>query len=120
MIVSGSIRRGLECIENDLHLMDLGYYKHGHLARITQQKAYFISRYKVGTSLFTKDAAGKYQALDWEQVCAEVKADDFEKEVWMGEGKEKLFVRLHLQKIPEQILAKRLKKYRLKDAFRFV
>lgn len=109
-------QKGVECVENDLHLMDLGYYKHGHLSQIAQQKAYFISRYKVGTSLFTKDASGKYEALDWEQVFVEVKADDFEKEVWMGEGKEKLFVRLHLQKMPEEILTKRLKKYRLKDA----
>lgn len=109
-------QKGLECVANDLHLMDLGYYKHGHLAGIAGQKAYFISRYKVGTSLFTKDTAGKYQALDWEQVFAEFNADDFEKQVWMGEGKEKLFVRLHLQKIPEEILAKRLKKYQLKDA----
>ena len=51
-------QKGLESVENDLHLMDLGYCKHGHLFQIAQQKAYFISRYKVGTSLFTKDAAG--------------------------------------------------------------
>jgi len=94
--------------------MNLDYYKHGHLFRIAQQRAYFISPYKVGTGLFTKDAAGKYEALDWERVLAEVKADDFEKEVWMGEGKAKLFVRLHLQKIPEEILTKPLKKISVK------
>ena len=81
------------------------------MKKIDQEGGYFISRYKVGTNLFVKDIEGKYQSLDWQKMLLDVTGADFEQDVWLGSGKEKLPVRLHLQKIPTEAFEKRLKKY---------
>ena len=107
--------RGLPVAGNDLHLMDLGYYKLGHLRHIAQQGGYFLSRYKVGTSLFSKDAQGNFQKLDWSDLIDGVQGVDFDRKVWLGEGRQKLPARLHLHKVPDLEVQKRLKKYLLKD-----
>ena len=104
-------QKGLNLCADDLHLMDLGYYKLEHLENIAQQGAYFVSRYKVGTNLYSKDLSGKFCLLDWQKMLSLVKGNTFEQEVWLGAGKKKLSVRLHLQKIPVEAVEKRLKKY---------
>lgn len=109
-------KKGLEVLADDLHLMDLGYYKLAHLTAIDEQGGFFISRYKVGTSLFTKNDEGKYIELDWSEMLSQVKGNDFEKDVYLGGGKSKLKVRLHLQKMPEDVAQKRLKKYKAKQS----
>ena len=104
-------QKGLQILDIDLNLMDLGYYKFDHLKKIDQEGGYFISRYKVGTNLFVKDIEGMYQSLDWQKMLLDVTGADFEQDVCLGSGKEKLPVRLHLQKIPTEAFEKRLKKY---------
>lgn len=104
-------QKGLDVCADDLHLMDLGYYKLEHLVHIHKQGGYFVSRYKMGTSLFTKNIFGEFEALNWAETLLLVKEAIFEQEVWLGAGKEKLKVRLNLQKIPLQAAEKRLKKY---------
>jgi Transposase DDE domain len=104
-------KKGLGVLTDDLHLMDLGYYKLSHLNTIAEQGGFFISRYKVGTSLFTKNDEGKYIELNWTEMLNQVKGNDFEREVYLGAGKSKLKVRLHLQKMPEEVAQKRIKKY---------
>lgn len=108
-------QKGLEVSADDLHLMDLGYFKIDHLTTIAQGGGFFISRYKVGTTLFTKNIEGNYVALDWTEMLEQVKDDNFEREVYLGAGKNKLKVCLHLQKIPEEVAQKRLKKYKAKE-----
>ena len=108
-------KKGFEVLADDLHLMDLGYYKLAHLTTVDEQGGFFISRYKVGTSLFTKNDEGKYVELDWSEMLSQVKGNNFEKEVYLGAGKSKLKVRLHLQKMPEDVAQKRLKKYKAKQ-----
>jgi hypothetical protein len=107
-------KKGFEVLTDDLHLMDLGYYKLAHLTTVDQQGGFFISRYKVGTNLFTKNDEGKYIALNWSEMLSQVKGNNFEREVYLGAGK--LKVRLHLQKIPENVAQKRLKKYKAKQS----
>ena len=109
-------KKGFDVLADDLHLMDLGYYKLAHLTTVDEQGGFFISRYKVGTSLFTKNDEGKYIALNWSEMLSQVKGNDFEREVYLGAGKSKLKVRLHLQKIPEEVAQKRLKKYKAKQS----
>jgi Transposase DDE domain len=108
-------QKGMEIRPDDLHLMDLGYYKLAHLATVDEQGGFFISRYKVGTNLFTKNIDGKYVELDWSAMLSQVKENNFEREVYLGAGKSKLKVRLHLQKMPEEVAQKRLKKYKAKQ-----
>lgn len=109
-------KKGFEVLTDDLHLMDLGYYKLAHLTTVDQQGGFFISRYKVGTNLFTKNDEGKYIELNWSEMLSQVKGNNFEREVYLGAGKSKLKVRLHLQKIPENVAQKRLKKYKAKQS----
>ena len=109
-------KKGFDVLADDLHLMDLGYYKLAHLTTVDEQGGFFISRYKVGTSLFTKNDEGKYIALNWSEMLSQVKGNDFEREVYLGAGKSKLKVRLHLQKMPEEVAQKRLKKYKAKQS----
>lgn len=109
-------QKGMEIQPDDLHLMDLGYYKLEHLATVDEQGGFFISRYKVGTSVFTKNEEGKYVALDWAAMLKQVKGNDFERVVYLGAGKKKLKVRLHLQKMPEEVAQNRLKKYKAKES----
>lgn len=110
-------QKGLEVSADDLHLMDLGYYKLAHLTTVDEQGGFFISRYKVGTSLFIKNTQEKYIELDWSEILDRVKSNDFECEVYMGAGKRKLKVRLHLQKMPEEVTQKRLEKYKHKESY---
>lgn len=102
---------------NDLHLMDLGYYKLGHLLDIARQGGYFISRYKVGTSLFGKSPGGAHHKLDWSELLDQAQGAGLQRQVWLGEGSQKLPVRLHLCKVPEAVVQKRLRKYQLKERY---
>ena len=104
-------QKGLDVCADDLHLMDLGYYKLETLKNIDQQGGYFVSRYKTNTSLFTKNVFGNFEVLDWEDTLSLVSGDAFEQEVWLGTDKQKFKVRLHLQRIPLQAAEKRLKKH---------
>jgi hypothetical protein len=114
-------QKGLAIAKDDLQIADLGYYKLEHLAAIDEEGGYFVSRYKVGTSIFIQQEHGKFQELAWEallsdsaQVGVEQKA--IERTVWLGAGKKKLKVRLSLQAMPKEIKEKRIKKYQTKDS----
>jgi hypothetical protein len=91
-------QKGIEVCADDLHLMDLGYYKLTHFAEIAQRGGYFISRYKVGTSLFSKNADGIYEPIEWSSIFDEIQGDSFDREVYLGASNDKLKVRLHLNK----------------------
>ncbi len=101
--------------KDELHLMDLGYYKLEHLGKIAHEGGYFVNRYKVGTRLFVQDQKGNYVDLDWREMLQKVTGASFEQIVYLAVGKEKLQVRVHLQKMPEEVVEKRLKKYKSKD-----
>lgn len=100
---------------NDLHLMDLGYYKLANLIQIAMAGGYFVSRYKIGTGIFSKNTAGEFEPLNWQEVLKDVDGIDYVRQVWIGDSKQKLSVNLHLQKLPEEVAQKRLKKYLSKD-----
>ena len=108
--------------KNTLYLSDLGYYKLDHLKEINDNGGYFISRYKIGTKLYVKNELGGYEDLDWEKTISEVlnvsnegdSSANFDKEIYIGTGKDRLCVRLHMQSIPEDAVEKRLKRYKNK------
>lgn len=109
-------QKGLVVQSEDLHLMDLGYFKLDHLITVARLGGFFISRYKVGTTLFTKKNDGKYVALDWSAMLEQLKENHFEGEVYIGMNKDKLKVRLHIQKMPEEVAHKRLKQYERRES----
>ena len=107
-------------------MLDLGYYKLDHLKEINDNSTcyggYFISCYKIGTKLYVKNKSGGYELLDWEKTILQVLNSsneqdgltNFDKEVYIGTGKDRLCVRLHMQSIPEEAVGKRLKSYKTK------
>ena len=103
-------------VQQDLHLMDLGYFKIEHLQSLGQVGGFFISRYKTNTDLLTKDKEGNFKKLDWEGFLSQLDTGQAGcmPEVYLG--KEKLKVRLIAEKLPNEILEKRLKKLGSKQA----
>lgn len=108
-------RKGLDIEKNDLHLMDLGYFKYDALERISKSGGYFISRYKVGIPLYQKEDNGTYQVLDWQDILAQVDKKEYEQLVYIGNGKEKNLVRIYLSTIPIAEVEKRLLKHERKE-----
>lgn len=99
----------LRIASGELHLSDLGYYTLNHLQEIAQKGAYFISRYKTQTNLYIKNEAGALEPLDLASIVSDVKENIDIKEVFLGE-KQKIPVRLVIEKLPEEVKNKRLQK----------
>ena len=100
-------------VGQELHLMDLGYFKLAHLQALDAGGGFFISRYKTGTNGFIKTEQG-FTRLDWPSILAQVEASSTLPEVYIGQGK--LKVRLIIEKVPSEVLAKRLVKQKRKQA----
>ena len=85
-------------------MSDLGYYELDHLKEINDKDGYFISCYKIGTKLYVKNESGGYALLDWEKTISRVLSSsnekdgltNFDKEVYIGTGKDRLCIRLHI------------------------
>jgi IS4 transposase len=105
-----------EQVGQQLHLLDLGYFKLAHLQALDQAGGFFISRYKTGVHVFVKDEAGKFEKLDWPLWLSELQTGQARclPEVYLG--KEKLKVRLLVEKLEEQEAQKRLTKISRKQA----
>jgi Transposase DDE domain len=100
----------------ELHLLDLGYFKLAHLQTLDQAGGFFISRYKTGTNVFVKDEAHQFKKLDWHLWFEQLQAGQASclSEVYLGE--EKLKVRLLAEKLEEEAAQKRLTKISRKEA----
>ncbi len=102
-------------VERELHLLDLGYFKISHLQALDEAGGYFISRYKTGVSLYSQQE-GVYKLLDWEQLLSKVARGVALPLVYLGQGPQKLPVRLLVEKVPEHVAAKRRHKQKRKIA----
>lgn len=101
-----------EIQEGSLIIRDLGYFSTKVFADIaTQQKAYFISRLRPRTAIFTR-AAGRFERLDLDKEYQSLKKTGLirkELAVYIGED-QKLPVRLIVELLPEQEVEKRMRK----------
>lgn len=97
----------------ELHLMDLGYFKLAHLEALDGAGGFFISRYKAGTNLYVKQGE-RFEKLDWQELLAGLQQPGHLPEVYMGE--QKLKVRLVVEQVPEEVAAKRRARQRQKQA----
>lgn len=87
-----------------LYLMDLGYFKLDSFQKINSGQAYFISRYFIGSKLFTVDN----QSIELIEVLQ--KAGSFyTQEVLLG-ANSKLKVRLLAQRLPDDVVEERVRK----------
>ena len=97
-------------IPEGLYLRDLGYYKFEYFRRLDEAGAYFLSRAKTNATFFSQNADGVYERID----LVEGETDG----VYLGSGKKKLKVRAIVEKVPEEVALKRLKKlqtYKIKQ-----
>jgi hypothetical protein len=99
----------LEISAGELQMADLGYYSLDYLQKIAQKEAYFITRYKTQTNLYIKNEAGELKALDLAATVSKIEENLDMKEVFLGK-KQKIPVRLVIEKLPEDVKNKRLKK----------
>lgn len=97
--------------ENNLWIADLGHFSWKVFSRIDQSHSYFLSRYKTGTVLFVRQAAG-FEPLDIEQHVITACDEGGLQAVEVYLGKDKVKARLIVEAVPEQVKQQRLYKYR--------
>lgn len=102
-------------VRRELHLLDLGYFKCQHLVDLSEAGGYFISRYKTGVTLYSQQG-DLYQPIDWVQLLGKVASGLALPQLYLGQGPQKLPVRLIIEKVPEQVAAKRRLKQKRKIA----
>jgi hypothetical protein len=98
-----------------LHIADLGYYCLSHLQTIVSRQAYFLSRYKANSQLYLKNEQGNFEELNLFSLLAGVQNSWDLPEVYVGK-KERLLVRLVIERLPKEVKEKRLKKLKAKVA----
>lgn len=87
---------------SDLRLEDLGYFKVDKFKIIEDAKAYFLSRFKFGVTIFIL-VNGKYKRLDLLKVVKKMKVGELKSmQIYLGE-KEKHPTRLALEKLPKKL-----------------
>jgi len=102
-------------VKRELHLLDLGYFKTNHLQALDEAGGYFISRYKTGVTLYGQQGEG-YQPINWGELLDKVARNIALPELYLGQGPEKLPIRLIIEKVPEPVAAKRRHKQKRKVA----
>ncbi|MBE0689523.1 MAG: IS4 family transposase [Anaerolineae bacterium] len=85
-----------------LQLRDLGYFKLDDFEQIAQQGAYWLSKYKTGTQLFTLDG----QPIDLLSALPRRVGDRLELAVQVGK-KKRLAARLVAERVPEAVVKQR-------------
>lgn len=93
----------------DLLIKDLGYYQHKYFNTISHLKGYFISRYKSGAKVYSKNAAGKWEE---EPIAALLSKAQRLCSQQLFFGQEKIPVRLIIVPVPEQVAIERVAKLR--------
>lgn len=88
--------------KGSLIIEDLGYFSLGAFKRVAKQEAYYLSRYKLRTKVFSLQGA----ALDLEKLLPAETGKRLDMEVYLGQ-KQDLKVRLVAERVPESVLEQR-------------
>lgn len=99
----------------EMIIRDLGYWNMKYFSEVHQQKAYFLTRFKYNTkAIFLRDEAGNFLKIDLETYIKKVLTNQQIAEWEIYLGKDKLPVRMIIQKLPEHLAAERLRKKKQK------
>jgi hypothetical protein len=96
----------------DLTIRDLGYFSLDYFTKIDEIKAFFISRLHTKILVYEKGKDDKLHRLDFAKLYQDMESEKIQrldKDVYIGE-KEKFSVRLIIELMPEEEVAKRLHK----------
>lgn len=97
--------------DGDLTIRDLGYFVLDYFKVIQEKGAFFLSRLNTNVQVFEKKD-GKLQKLDFAKLYQEMTKGRIKRQdmmVYIG-GKDKVPVRLVIELMPDEVLAKRLRK----------
>lgn len=98
---------GLE--KNDLRIEDLGYFNLNRFEKIVKGKAFFLSRHRFNVTVF-EYRNQTYEELDLVKLTRRMKPGDRRIiSVYLGQ-KEKLPVRMIVEKVPEQLASEKRRK----------
>ena len=93
----------------DLRIEDLGYFKLKRFGEIINSEAYFLSRLKYNISVYSKDD-DQFNLINIDKLVNKMKAGEkLELQVYLGQ-KEKLPVRLILERVPDEVAAEKRRK----------
>ena len=93
----------------DLRLEDLGYFKLSRFGEIIDNKAYFMSRLKYSISVFSKKD-DQYSRINIDKLVNNMKqGEKIDMQVYLGQ-KEKLHVRLVIERVPDDVAAEKRRK----------
>jgi IS4 transposase len=102
-------------VKRELHLLDLGYFKIRHLQALDEAGGYFISRYKTGVTLYSRQDE-VYHPINWVELLDKVANNIALPELYLGQEPEKLPVRLIIERVPAPVAAGRRRKQKRKIA----
>lgn len=93
----------------DLRIEDLGYFKLDRFEKIRKHNAYFLSRLKHSITVFCMND-GEYQRVHLSNIISQMKpGEKIDTMVYLG-LKEKLHVRMILERVPNQVAAQKRRK----------
>jgi hypothetical protein len=93
----------------DLRLEDLGYFQLSRFREIIDNKAYFVSRLKYSITVFSK-TNDQYTRINLNKLVQDMKqGEKLDLQVYLGK-KEKLAVRLIIEKVPDSVAAEKRRK----------
>ena len=88
--------------KGSLIIEDLGYFSLAAFKRVAKQEAYYLSRYKLRTKVFSQQG----EALDLESLLPTETGKRLDIEVYLGQ-KQDLKTRLVAERVPESVLEQR-------------
>ena len=107
----GSIEKNIE--PKSLYIKDLGFWNTKHFGRIHQAEAYFITRYKVPNRIYCK-VEGILTPLDLQVSLEDVENAKVIEDLFLGD--DHIPVRLHVEKVSDDVAQKRKTKILQKAA----
>jgi hypothetical protein len=108
--------KNFELDGNSLWIADLGYFSWDTLTQIAASGNYFLSRYKTGTTLYTKNSKEEFIDLDIEKYVQQIGANNGVQNATIYFGKKKIQGRLICEGVPQEVKQQRLDKYRKSHA----
>jgi len=103
-----------DIVRNALYIKDLGFWQYKHFEKIHQSKAYFLTRYRTNTQVFGIKKSTS-QILPILGLLPLADQGDYTCEGYMG-AKERIPVRILIQKVPLEVVEARIKKAKHKAA----
>lgn len=96
--------------KKDLIIRDLGYFNIGIFKQIDEKGAYYLSRYMPRVNIFIKNENGIFQKIDLTKLIEKMEQPIMEVEIYFNCKDGKTKTRLIIEKVPDIVKNKRLRR----------